>query len=131
MGDGERQHDGNRLERGQATVELALVLTVVVLLLMILIQAALVAKDQLLVQHAAREAARSAVVDPDAAVARRAAEGASNLDRHRLTVSLSGGGERGDRTTARVSYRSPTDVPLVGRLIGDVTVSGSVTMRVE
>jgi Flp pilus assembly protein TadG len=60
MGDGERQHDGNRLERGQATVELALVLPVVVLLLMILIQAALVAKDQLLVQHAAREAARSA-----------------------------------------------------------------------
>jgi hypothetical protein len=28
-------------------------------------------------------------------------------------------------------YRSPTDVPLVGALVGDVRLEASVTMRVE
>ena len=38
---------------------------------------------------------------------------------------------RGDRVTVVVRYRSPTDVPLVGVLLGDVTVTGAATMQVE
>jgi hypothetical protein len=33
--------------------------------------------------------------------------------------------------TVTVRYRSPTEVPLVGGLLGDPTVQASVTMRVE
>lgn len=118
-------------QRGQATVELALVLPVVVLLALMILQAGLVAKDFLLVQHAAREAARAAAVEPSAPTARSAAVDAGGLSGHRLTVVWSGGSDPGDRGTASITYRSPTQVPLVGRLIGDVTLSGEVTVRIE
>lgn len=118
-------------QRGQATVELVLVLPVVVVLALSILQAGLVAKDLLLVQHSAREAARAAAVDPAATTARGAAAAAGGLRNERLTVIWSGGVESGDRGTASVSYRSPTEVPLVGRLIDDVTLSATVTVRIE
>lgn len=118
-------------ERGQATVELALVLPLVVIFALIVVQAALVANAQLLASHAAREGARAAAVDPDPAVARGAAVGAISAPGSRLDVSLSGGVVKGERLTVTVVYRVPTDVPLVGLLVGDVTVRSSVTMRVE
>ena len=63
-------------ERGQATVELALCLPIVLFVLGALVEIGLIAADQVRLWHAAREAARIAVVDPDPATARRAAEGA-------------------------------------------------------
>lgn len=116
---------------GQATVELVLVLPVVVLLALVVAQAAAVGRDQLLVVHAAREAARAAAVDPDPGVAQAAARGAAALEADRLTVSSGDRGGAGSRLTTEVRYRSPTRVPLVGALVGDVTLTASVTMRVE
>ena len=52
-----------RSDRGQSTVELALVLPVLVLFLLALVQTALVARDEVLVQDAARAAVREASVD--------------------------------------------------------------------
>jgi Flp pilus assembly protein TadG len=54
-------------------VELALVLPLVLLLLLGVVQVGLVVRDQILVVHAAREAAREAAVDPAPGAARRAA----------------------------------------------------------
>lgn len=118
-------------ERGQATVELALVLPLVVLFALVTLQLGILAKDLVLVHHAAREGARAAAVEPSAGAARVAVVGSSSLDSGRLQVSLSGGTERGSQTTATVSYRAPTSVPLIGALIPDVTLEASVTMRVE
>ncbi|MBK9180245.1 MAG: pilus assembly protein [Acidimicrobiales bacterium] len=118
-------------QRGQAAVELALVLPLVALLLLALIQVGLVVRDQVLVIHAAREGARAAAVDDDPGAARRAALRAAGLAAGRLTVEVDGRGGEGSRVRVRVRYRAPTDVPLVGGLVGDVTVGGSVTMRVE
>jgi Flp pilus assembly protein TadG len=118
-------------QRGQATVELVLVLPVVVLLALIVAQAAVLARDQLLVVHAAREAARAAAVEPDPGAARSAATEAGPLDEQRLRTEVRGRGERGSRVTATVSYRAPTTVPLVGWLLGDLTLRASATMRVE
>ncbi len=118
-------------ERGQATVELALALPLAVVFALVVVQAGLVAKDLLLVNHSAREAARAAAVDPTQAAARAGAVGGSNLDPGRLTVVLSGGSGTGDMTTATVRYLSPTSVPLVGWLVGDIELGASVTMRVE
>lgn len=124
-------HKATRKQSGQATVELALTLPIVVLFALIVVQAGLVAKDMLLVHHAAREAARAAAVDPTQAAARAGASGGAALDPGRLSVALSGGTARGDRARATVSYSSPTDVPIVGRLVGDIPIRATVTMRVE
>lgn len=130
MRSGERRRRRNG-ERGQATVELALVLPLAVLFALVTLQLGMLAKDLVLVHHAAREGARAAAVEPNAGAARAAVVGSSSLEDARLGVSLSGGTARGSQTTATVTYRAPTDVPLVGALIPDVTLKASVTMRVE
>lgn len=81
--------------------------------------------------HAAREAAREAAVADDRGAARRGALTGSRLDADRLTVATAGRGGAGSRVTATLTYRSPTEVPVVGRLVGDVRLRASVTMRVE
>ncbi len=121
-----------RGDRGQATVELALVLPLVALLVLLVLQVGLVVRDHILVTHAAREAARAAAVaDGDrAAAAHRGAERSADLDSGRLhvTTTLTGGGER---VRVHVAYDSVTDVPLVGMFVPDVGLSGDATMRVE
>jgi Flp pilus assembly protein TadG len=118
-------------ERGQATVELALVLPLVVVLLLALVQAAVVARDQILVTHAAREAARAAAVDDDVDAARRAAEQAGPLAAERLDVAVTGRDGVGSRVRVVVRYTLPMRVPLVGRVLDEVTLEASATMRVE
>ena len=124
-----------RGDHGQATVELALVLPVVVALLLLGVQMAVVLHDQVLVLHAAREAARAAAVQPvgsraatvDATRAARAAVPAHRAGRYRVTVHPRAPG----LVEVRVATASPTDVPLVGRLLPDVPVSASVVMAAE
>ena len=114
---------------GQATVELVLVLPVVVVLALMVAQAAVLARDQLLVVHASREAARAAAVEADPASARRAATDASSLDQDRLATSVRGRSDRGSRVAVTVTYRAPTSVPLVGRLLGDITLRALEVLR--
>ena len=116
-----------RDEGGQATVELALCLPVIVLLGLLLLQVALLARDEVAVVHAAREAARAASVDPDPARAEAAAH-------HVLPgahVELGPRPDIGGELTVTVTDRSRTDVPLVGPLLGDPELRASVTIRVE
>jgi Flp pilus assembly protein TadG len=114
--------------RGQATVELALVLPVVIMLLLAVVQVALVARAQVLVAGAARDAARAAAVAGDPDAARRAALDGSGLDPARLTVEVEIGD---DVVRATVRYRDDTSVPLVGAVVGDVTLQSTVVMQRE
>jgi Flp pilus assembly protein TadG len=118
-------------EGGQASVELVLALPVLAVLLLLLVQVGLVVRDQVLLVHAAREGAREAAVASDAGAARRGALAAARLDADRLTVTTEGRAGAGSRVTVRLEYRSPTQVPLVGALVGDVHLSAAATMRVE
>lgn len=118
-------------EQGQAAVELVLAFPLVALLLLVLVQAGLVVRDHVLVGHAVREAVRVASVDDDPDAPRDGALEASPLDPDRLEVHVGPRGESGSRVTVDVRYRSPTDVPLIGPLVGDVTVTATATMRVE
>jgi Flp pilus assembly protein TadG len=120
-----------RREGGQSAVELVLALPVLVVLLLGLVQVGLVARDQLLLTSAAREAAREAAVAADPDAARRGALAGARLAPDRLDVRTSGRGGPGSRVTATLVYRSATDVPLVGAMVGDVRLTASVTMRVE
>ena len=77
-------------DRGQASVELALLLPIVVLLLLAVLQVGLVARDVVLVTHASREAARAAALDGAPAAARRAAAAAGRLGEHLVQPPLYG-----------------------------------------
>jgi Flp pilus assembly protein TadG len=120
-----------RGDGGQAAVELALVLPLVVVVLLAVVQVGLVVRDQILVVHAAREAAREAAVEPAADAPRRAALAGSALADDRLSVTSSGRGGPGSRVRVEVRYRAPTAVPLVGKAVGDLTLEATATMRVE
>ena len=69
-------------------MELALVLPVIVMLLLAVLQVALVARAQVLVAGAGRDAARAAAIDGDVDGARAAALDGSGLDPSRLEVEL-------------------------------------------
>jgi len=117
-------------DEGQAATELALVLPLLMLLALLLVQVTLVARDQILVVHAAREAAREAAVDPRPASIRKAAIRASGLKVGGLRTELSSEGGS-SIVTVRVEYRSPTDVVLVGPLLPDIVVGAKAAMRSE
>ena len=114
-------------QRGQSTVETALVLPVVLALLLVVVQAGLLVRDRVLVVHGARVAARAVVVDPSAAAA-RAALADAGLDR--FTVQVSGVGVPGGLATVTVQGR-PSQVPLVGRAVAGILLRERLTVRVE
>lgn len=121
-----------RADGGQSTAELAVVLPVLLILIFTVAQVGLVARDQLSVQHAARAAARRAAITPDESTARRVAlDAGDGLRADRLQVALAGERTSGEILTVVVDYSSPTDVPFVGRLIDDIDLSASASVRVE
>jgi Flp pilus assembly protein TadG len=115
-------------ERGQATVELALVAPLVVGLALFVAQVGLVARDRVLVAHAAREAVRVAVVDPDPDAVRRAATRTRGLDPARLDVETS---RYHGLVTATVSYRVAVNVPFAGRRFPEIRLKEQVTGHAE
>lgn len=127
-----RVGSARRGARGQATVELVLALPVVVVVALVVVQVGAVARRGVLLAHAAREGARAAAVeaDPASAVAagRAAATRASTLDPARIRVDVMVGESD---VVVTVRYDDPTDVALVGRLVGPVALREQVTMRRE
>jgi Flp pilus assembly protein TadG len=114
-------------DAGQAAVELALVLPVVVVLLLGMLQVALVGRDQLALELAAREGARAAAVAADpAGAARAAADRVTSLQPLAVDVTVAS-----TTVTVTVRHHSGTDVALIGRLIGDVDLHATATMAVE
>lgn len=121
---------GEERQRGQAAVELALVLPLVLLLFLGLAQVGLVVRDDVLVVHAAREAARRAAVDRGDGAPRTAALAGTGLTSSRLDVETRRD-EAAGTVTETVRYRSPTGLPLIGPLLPDVPLEAKATMREE
>ena len=116
-----------RRERGQASVEVALLLPLVVVLLLGLLQVALVGRDQLALELAAREAARAASVSADpAGAAGAAARRVTGLAPLAVAVDVVA-----TTVTVTVTHLNRTDVPLAGRLIADVELRAQATMSWE
>lgn len=114
-------------DRGQAAVELALALPLVCVVLLGVVQVAVVVRDQLVVQAAAREGARAAATASDpAAAAAAAVTGRGGLQHLEVRTSTEGG-----RVRVTVRYTDPTDVPLIGALLPDATVEADVAMVLE
>ncbi len=107
-------------------MELALCLPLLMVFLLAAVQLAVVVRDALAVQHAAREGARAAAVSGDGGAAEAAATNAVTLDQ--LHVSTSVGNTTVTVTAAHVTH---TEVPLIGWLLPDVPVDATVTMALE
>mgnify|MGYP000876478041 CR=1 FL=1 len=118
-------------DRGQATVELALILPVVVIVLLVALQILVVMRDQVALGGAARAAARRAIVEPDSGRALEAARSVARLDPSRLAVSVGGTPRRGEQVTVLVTYVSVTDVAVVGRFTPDITLTERFVVIVE
>ena len=115
-------------DRGQATVELVVLLPAVVLVCLVVVQVGALVQRRLLVTHAAREVARAAAVAGGEVEPGRATGLRGGLDPDHLTVTTDVDGEHVEVT---VRYRDPTDVALVGALVPDVTFEARAAMRVE
>ena len=122
---------GRRPQQGQATVEVVLALPVVVVALLLVLQVALVGRSQLLVTDAAREGARAAAVGANPSEVTATVARTPGLDPHRVEVEVAGSDGPGGEVRVTVRYRSPTDVALVGPLVGDPVLHATVSMRRE
>ena len=111
-------------------MELALVLPLLALLLLGMVQVGMVVRDQVLLTHSAREAAREAAVDPAPEAARRAALAGAPLVPARLKLDVERGPDA-ERVSVKLAYRSPTAVPVVGPLLPDVALTATASMRIE
>jgi Flp pilus assembly protein TadG len=112
-------------DRGQATVEVALVLPLLAVVLLAIGQLIVVGVTEIQVTNAARSGARAAVVGESVT---DAVNNISGLDPASTTITTN---RTGSNVTVRVDYRGGTEVPIVGALVGDTAHSASVTMRVE
>lgn len=106
---------------------MALLIPVLVVLLLGMLQVALVGRDQLAVELAAREAARAAAVSAQpAAAASAAARRVTTLQPLAVDVSVGA-----DTVTVTVRHHSATDVALIGHVISDVDLRATATMVLE
>jgi hypothetical protein len=116
---------------GQATVELALALPILALLLAGVVEVGLLVGDQARLWHAARDAARVAVVDPDEVDIRSAAE-EGGLRPVELKISPAPDLRRqGDPLTVSLAYSPAARVPVFGVLLDRVRLEARATMRIE
>ncbi len=107
-------------------MELALCLPVLMIFLLAAVQLAVVVRDVLAVQLAAREGARAAAVAGGGGAAEAAAAGAVALDDLRVSTSV------GSATvTVTAEHVTRTEVPLIGWLLPDLPVAATVTMALE
>ena len=118
-------------ERGQATVELALCLPLVAAVLAGLVEVGLLAGDHVRLWHAAREAARIAVVDADPASARDVAR---RVGPEGLSIEISpqpAHRVQGEPLTVELSFEPDGRIPVVGAVAALVEMHASATMRIE
>lgn len=121
--------------RGQAVLELALILPLLLLLLFGIVESGRLGNAYLAVTHAARHGVRyGAVGASDHEIAERVRAAASPLAGGNVTVQVSPAQRRaGQDITVTVNYPLRLYMPLAGQLFGSnpVVVSSSLTMRVE
>jgi Flp pilus assembly protein TadG len=122
-----------RNERGSAVVEFALLLPLLLLMLLAVVQIGVLARDRLLVAHAARAGAREAAIqESDIAVRDAAIAAAAGLDPAGIDVVVQRVGGRGDPVSVAISYEVPVAGVLAGWLLpSTVTFSTSATARQE
>jgi hypothetical protein len=106
-------------------------LPLLAMLALLMIQVGLVLRAQVMTVHAAREAARVVAVSNDPGQAASAVVSSSGFDAASVEVVVSGSAEPGTDVSVSVEHDFATEVPLVGSLLGNVTLTARVAMRAE
>ncbi|WP_169823171.1 TadE family protein [Anaerobacillus alkalilacustris] len=125
-----------RSQKGQATVELAITLTILVFLIFIIIDFGRIFHAYLTLEHAGREGARVASVGgTDTDVIQRVKESAPSLNTNQITISQipsKVGRTRGTYVTIDLAYPITLSVPLLKTVLPDpVVLNAKTVMRVE
>jgi Flp pilus assembly protein TadG len=114
--------DRHRHERGQATVEFALLLPLICVMLLFVVQVYVVAQRLIVLQHAVREAARACAV--------QSCDAASIVQRYAgpsAEVSVATGTD----VSVAASVAVPIIIPILSAVRSNVTIQADATMRVE
>ncbi len=122
--------------RGQAMVEMALVLPIFILLVMGIIDFGRLFNAQISLTHASREGARQAAVGTlDSDVTTLVKGAATGLDPTKLTVGIlpaPSGRRKGDPVSVSVNYRLELITPIIGSLLGGTRdLNATTMMRME
>lgn len=123
-------------KKGQALVELALVMPILILLLSGIFEFGRIFSAELIVTHCAREGARLGSVGAlDSDIINRVQNTASGLDTSQLAIVISpteGNRERGSEVNVSVDYSVNIVTPFISVITGEsVNVEASSSMRVE
>jgi TadE-like protein len=124
----EDQAETGQGEKGQATVEFGLVLIALVSIVWALLSLCLIVRDQVLVTHASREAARTYAVTRSADAAANAARDRSGLGSE-LTVTVEP--QPDNLARVKVSLSIASRIPIVGRLRPGLQLESSLITYVE
>ncbi len=122
--------------RGQAIVEMAVVLSVLLLLLTGIMEFGRVLSAQIVVSYASREGARVGIVGrTDSEITQAVLHAASSLDESRVQVTITpppSDRVRGAELTVEAGYTVDILVPLLNEILPNpFPVHGATTMRVE
>lgn len=120
-------------EEGQALVEFAIVLPILLLAMLLVVTVGEIARDRIVLEHAASEGARNGSLNNDDLQIRQAVAATVHpLDPARVTVTIEP--DRAARTrrsllTVRLSYRDPLALGFVG--MPGLVITGSATRMIE
>lgn len=123
-------------KKGQALVELALILPIILIILFGIIEFGRIYGASLTVNYSAREGARLGVTGAtDSEINTRVVDASPNLDATKLAITIvpeQAVRQRGEEISVRVSYPVEIIVPVISAITGDmVTVQANSVMRVE
>lgn len=122
--------------KGQAAVELALILPVLVLLLVGLLQVGMLLEDYLQLQSATEQGARAAILGlSDTQITQTVDQSAPQLNPSNIQITVSPSASQrtpGSEVTVTATYPVTIDIPLLQSVIGNsIDLSSQVTMRME
>ncbi|MDN3019727.1 TadE/TadG family type IV pilus assembly protein [Paenibacillus sp. BSR1-1] len=120
-------------EKGQSLVEFALVVPLLILLLFGIIDFARIFHVYLTMDHAGREAARAASIgNDDTSIRTTAVNDAASIGLTADKVAISSGSRAsGSNVTITITYPITFLTPVIGNIVGSITLTDSTTMRVE
>lgn len=125
-----------KTKKGQAMVEMALMIPILLLLVLAIVEFGLIFNHQFVIQNACRESARALSLGAnDDQATERIFEVAPQLEANRTTVMIipaASNRKRGTSVTVTVTYQYQMMIPFLSQwLDGLIVLSEQTTMRVE
>jgi Flp pilus assembly protein TadG len=124
-------------QRGQSSLEFALVLPLLLLVILVLAQLGILLFSHLILVQAARDGVREGVVTNDnGAIIEKVRNSAALLDQSRVKITISPASSQsrgiGDSLTVSVQYQVSTVFPGLDRILPSFfTIRSSTSMRME